>query len=274
MTRVAVSGAAGAMGRLTCAAVVEAEDLELTAVYSPSAAGQKIAGMAVSRDPSVVWAADVVVEFTRPDVVMGNLAKWRELGVSTVVGTSGFDAARVEEVRSLWGDDAARCLIVPNFSIGAVVAMRMAELAAPHFPVAEVIEFHHDTKVDAPSGTALATAQRIGAVSPDQARKVNGVSSPPGALGADVANVRVHSVQAPRADRPPGGAVRRCRRGDAVDPVRHVRRRRLHARRVAGDPPGGVAPSAGDDRPGGPTRDLTRSVSVRTHSAVCPHLLL
>ena len=169
MTRVAVSGAAGAMGRLTCAAVVEAEDLELTAVYSPSAAGQKIAGMAVSRDPSVVWAADVVVEFTRPDVVMGNLAKWSEIGVNTVVGTSGFDAARVEEVRSLWGDDATRCLIVPNFSIGAVVAMRLAELAAPHFPVAEVIEFHHDTKVDAPSGTALATAQRIGAVAPDQA---------------------------------------------------------------------------------------------------------
>jgi 4-hydroxy-tetrahydrodipicolinate reductase len=75
--------------------------------------------------------------------------------------------------------------------------MRLAEIAAPHFPVAEVIELHHDTKVDAPSGTALATAQRIGAAAPDQARKVEGVSSPPGALGADVANVRVHSVRLP-----------------------------------------------------------------------------
>ena len=197
MTRVAVSGAAGAMGRLTCAAVVETDDLELTALFSPSAAGQKIAGVAVSRDPSVVWAADVVVEFTRPDVVMGNLAKWHELGVNTVVGTSGFDAARVDEVGALWGDGPARCLIVPNFSIGAVVAMRLSELAAPHFPVAEVIELHHDTKVDAPSGTALATAQRIGAVAPDQARAVEGVSSPSGALGADVAGVRVHSVRLP-----------------------------------------------------------------------------
>ncbi len=197
MTRVAVSGAAGTMGRLVCAAVAAEHDMELVALYSPSAAGQKIAGVPVNRDPAVVWAAEVVVELTRPDVVMGNLARWHDLGVNAVVGTSGFDATRLDEVRELWGDGPGRCLIVPNFSVGAVVAMRMAELAAPHFPAAEVIEMHHAGKVDAPSGTALATARRIAAASASPPSTATGTSSPPGALGADVEGVRVHSVRLP-----------------------------------------------------------------------------
>nr|MBA2338709.1 4-hydroxy-tetrahydrodipicolinate reductase [Acidimicrobiia bacterium] len=197
MTRVAVSGAAGRMGRLVCAAVADADDLELSACYGPAAANETAAGVSVSADPAVVAAAEVVVEFTRPDVVLGNLAWWHRLGVHAVVGTSGFDADRVEQVRELWGDGPGRCLIVPNFAVGAVLAMRLAEIAAPFFPVAEVVEMHHDAKADAPSGTALATAQRIGAVAPEQRRTVDGVPSALGALGAEVAGVRVHSVRLP-----------------------------------------------------------------------------
>ncbi len=198
MTRVAVSGAAGRMGRLVCAAVADADDLELAACYGPAAAGETVvAGVELSADPAVVGTAEVVVEFTRPDVVLGNLAWWHRLGVHAVVGTSGFDAARVEQVREMWGEGPGRCFIVPNFAVGAVLAMRLAEIAAPFFPAAEVIEMHHDAKADAPSGTALATAQRIGAAAPDQRRTVDGVPSPPRALGAEVAGVRVHSVRLP-----------------------------------------------------------------------------
>lgn len=202
MTRVAVSGAAGRMGRLVCAAVDATDDLELAVRYDvasadESVAGMPLAGMPVTDDLEAVADCDVVVEFTHPDVVLDNLARWHGFGLHAVVGTSGFDADRVEAVGALWGDGPARCLIVPNFSIGAVVAMRLAERAAPFFPVAEVIELHHDAKADAPSGTAIATAQRIGAAAPEQRRRVDGESSPPGALGAEVAGVRVHSIRLP-----------------------------------------------------------------------------
>lgn len=185
------------MGRLVCAAVAATDDLDLTACYGPAAGGETVAGVAVSADPVVVAAAQVVAEFTRPDVVLGNLAWWHRLGVHAVVGTSGFDAARIEQVREMWGEGPGRCLIVPNFAVGAVLAMRLAEIAAPFFPVAEVVEMHHDAKADSPSGTALATAQRIGAAAPDQRRGVYGETSLPGALGAEVAGVRVHSVRLP-----------------------------------------------------------------------------
>lgn len=117
------------------------------------------------------------------------------MGVHAVVGTSGFSAQRIAEVRQLWTGTISNCLIVPNFAIGAVLMMRFAELAAPHFPAAEIIELHHDRKVDAPSGTAIATAGRIAAAQPNQIRAVTSVDSEPGASGAVVDGVRVHSVR-------------------------------------------------------------------------------
>jgi 4-hydroxy-tetrahydrodipicolinate reductase len=108
-----------------------------------------------------VGGADVVVEFTVPAVVLGNLARWRALGVHAVVGTSGFDEARLEPLAGRWGSGPPNCLVVPNFSIGAVLMMRFAEQAAPHFPSAAILERHHVDKVDAPSGTSLATAARM-----------------------------------------------------------------------------------------------------------------
>lgn len=143
MIRVGVSGACGRMGRTVAAAVAEAGDLELSALYNPDHEGEEVAGARVSADPSVLGAVDVVVEFTRPGVVMGNLERWADYGLHAVVGTSGFDADRVEAVRSLYGEGPPNCLIVPNFSIGAVLMMRMAELAAPHFAAAEVMSLIH-----------------------------------------------------------------------------------------------------------------------------------
>ncbi len=196
MTRVAVSGAGGQMGRLVAGAVRAAGDLDLVALYDPGRVGAEVAGLAVSGDREVVAGADVVVEFTNPDVVMGNLAAWQSGGVHAVVGTSGFDAARIAELRAAWGDGPPNCLVAPNFSIGAVVAIRLAELAAPHFDAAEVIELHHDRKADAPSGTALATAERIAAAA-GQERAVHSAELVAGARGADVGGVPVHAVRLP-----------------------------------------------------------------------------
>ncbi|MFQ5554779.1 MAG: 4-hydroxy-tetrahydrodipicolinate reductase [Acidimicrobiia bacterium] len=182
MIRVAVSGAGGRMGRLVADSVATADDLDLAACFDPRCAGEAVAGVAVTADPEEFAAADVVVEFTVPAVVRENLRRWRALGLHAVVGTSG--------------EGPPNCLVAPNFSIGAVVMMRLAELAAPHFAAAEVIELHHDAKADAPSGTALATAERIAAAS-DQVRKADSVESVAGARGGAVSGVPVHAVRLP-----------------------------------------------------------------------------
>ncbi|NKY26568.1 4-hydroxy-tetrahydrodipicolinate reductase [Nocardia gamkensis] len=187
--RVGVLGARGKVGQAICAAVTAAEDLELVA--------------AVDKDDSLeaFTAADtqVVVDFTHPDVVMGNLEFLVAHGIHAVVGTTGFDEARLTQVR---GWLAARpdvgVLIAPNFAIGAVLSMRFAEQAARFFESVEVIELHHPNKADAPSGTAYRTAGLIAA-----ARDKAGLNRSPdattteleGARGADVDGVRVHSVR-------------------------------------------------------------------------------
>jgi len=159
---VAVSGAGGRMGRLIAEMVAAQDDLELVAAFDPVRRGEDVAGVTITADEAAVGACDVVVEFTVPAVVLDNIARWRGLGVHTVVGTSGFDAARLEAATSSWGGGPPNLLIVPNFSIGAVMMMQLAERAAPHFPAVEIIELHHEQKVDAPSGTALATAALVG----------------------------------------------------------------------------------------------------------------
>jgi 4-hydroxy-tetrahydrodipicolinate reductase len=196
MIRVAVSGAAGRMGGLVCSTVAAAADLELLAAYDVSAGGDA-GGVPIASDPDSLAGADVVVEFTRPDVVMGNLAVWRRLGLHAVVGTSGFDDDRLEALRATWGEGPPNCLVVPNFSIGAVMMMRLAEIAAPHFAAAEIIELHHDRKADAPSGTALATAARVAAAAPDQRRTVESAELVPGARGASASGIFVHAVRLP-----------------------------------------------------------------------------
>ena len=196
MTRIGVSGAAGRMGKLVAETIQYATGFELTALYDPNADGAEIAGLRVSATPEVMVDADVVVEFTNPDVVMDNLRRWHTLGRHVVVGTSGFGEERLTELEGFWEQGTANCLVVPNFSIGAVVMMRLAEIAAPHFDAAEIIEMHHDRKADAPSGTATATATRI-ANAAGQKREVVSKELVAGARGADVDGVPVHSVRLP-----------------------------------------------------------------------------
>jgi 4-hydroxy-tetrahydrodipicolinate reductase len=114
-----------------------------------------------------------------------------------VVGTSGFDEGRLAALRRQWGKGPPNCLVVPNFSIGAVLMMRFAEMAAPHFPASEVIELHHDRKADAPSGTALATAGRIRSAGGPQQRALESEELVRGARGANADGVRVHAVRLP-----------------------------------------------------------------------------
>ena len=151
MIRVVVSGAAGRMGQAVCEAVEGAEDLTLAAKADP-ALGVELG--------DVLGEADVVVDFTTPDVALANLRACLAAGVHAVVGTTGFDldAAREAAESAAAG---ANCFVAPNFAIGAVLLMEAAQRIAPHMPECEIVELHHDRKLDAPSGTAKRTAELI-----------------------------------------------------------------------------------------------------------------
>ncbi len=189
--RVAVSGVPGRLASAIAEAIVAADDLDLVAAVNPGRRGETWNDLPYRSLEEV--DAEVVVEAGPTSVVMDNLARWRALGVAVVVGTSGFTAERVEAVESLWGDGRPGCLIVPNFSIGAVLAGRFAELAATHFETVEVIERHGASKPDAPSGTALHTAGRMASAGGRSSSR--GEELAPGALGGDVSGVRVHSLR-------------------------------------------------------------------------------
>jgi 4-hydroxy-tetrahydrodipicolinate reductase len=188
--RVGVLGARGRMGTAVCGAVDGTDDLELVAMIDQGD------GLFSASDAG----AEVVVDFTTPDVVLDNLHWLIEQGINAVVGTSGFTEHRLERVRAwLAHKPEVGVIIVPNFAIGAVLMMEFAERAARLFPSVEIIEQHHPQKLDAPSGTALQTATLIG-----RARAAAGLGEAPdatkneldGARGAVVEGVRVHSVRA------------------------------------------------------------------------------
>lgn len=184
---VGVLGARGRMGAEVCRAVGEAADMELVAAVDTG-------------DPfDPLGQAEVVVDFTHPDAVMDNLRWCVERGLHAVVGTTGFDEERIETLRGWLGDaPGVGVLVAPNFSVGAVLMMRFAQQAAGFFDSAEIVELHHPKKADAPSGTARRTAGLI-----DRARRDAGAGRSPdattsqlvGARGADVDDVRVHSVR-------------------------------------------------------------------------------
>ncbi|UQX86767.1 4-hydroxy-tetrahydrodipicolinate reductase [Jatrophihabitans telluris] len=187
---VAVLGARGRMGQEVCRTVEAAQDLTLVAAVD---IGDELSSVA---DAGPL----VVIDFTHPDVVMDNLRFVIEHGIHAVVGTTGFTAQRLDVVRGwLAAAPDVGVIVAPNFGIGAILSMRFAELAAPHFESVEIVELHHPDKADAPSGTAAATAHRIAA-----ARAA--ADSPPipdatttelaGARGADIDGIRVHAVRA------------------------------------------------------------------------------
>jgi 4-hydroxy-tetrahydrodipicolinate reductase len=194
MIDVAISGAGGKLASPITEAVIASDDLALSALYNPNRAGTEMHGITVTGVGGEV-SADVMVETAHPDVVLDNLAAWRAQGLATVVGTSGFTPERLDSLRQLWGTDGPPALVVPNFSIGAVLMMRFAAEAAPHFEAVEIIERHHSTKPDAPSGTALATAMGVAAAG---GRSASGSKElVEGSRGGAVEGIRVHALRLP-----------------------------------------------------------------------------
>lgn len=184
--KVAVVGAQGRMGSEACAAVTSADGLELVAAVDVDD----------SFDAVIQSGAEVLVDFTTPNAVMPTLESAIAQGVHCVVGTTGFDEARLATVRGwLEQSPGTGVLIAANFGIGAVLMMRFAELAAPYFESVEVVELHHPDKVDAPSGTAAVTAARIAAAREGMVAPDATTHELPGARGARVADVPVHSVR-------------------------------------------------------------------------------
>lgn len=163
MIAVGVSGAAGRMGATVCQAVEGADDMRLTGRADP----QLNATLA-----DLLADADVVVDFSTPDTALANARACLEAGVHCVMGTTGADFAE------LHGVGAANLFVAPNFAIGAVLMMEAAKLAAPHMPECEIVELHHDAKVDAPSGTAARTAELIAAAGGNVHHPIHSVRLP------------------------------------------------------------------------------------------------
>ena len=187
--KVGVLGARGKVGSEVCRAVDEAADLELVATID---ADDRIEDLLAA-------GAGAVVDFTHPDVVMDNLEFCIAHGIHAVVGTTGFDEGRLATLRG-WLEDSpgTGVLIAPNFSIGAILMMRFAAVAAPFYESVEIVELHHPDKADAPSGTARRTAELVAA-----ARREAGCPPPPdatstsleGARGAEVDGIHVHGLR-------------------------------------------------------------------------------
>jgi 4-hydroxy-tetrahydrodipicolinate reductase len=190
--RVAVAGAAGRMGLAVCAAVEDADDMQLTGRADP---------LLGTRLVEVLPDADVVVDFTHPETALENALACVRAGVHAVVGTTGFDLGELERAcaaeREGAGSTPANVLVAPNFAIGAVLMMRFAAEAARHMAKAEIIELHHDRKLDAPSGTAALTARLMAAASGVGSGPGGSGSAQPGSGPAHPDGIPIHSVRLP-----------------------------------------------------------------------------
>jgi 4-hydroxy-tetrahydrodipicolinate reductase len=223
--RVGVLGATGRMGQATCRALLAADDLELVAAVArssgvghelrelvPEAPADLLVGESLS--DLVAAEAEVVVDFSRPEATMAAVEGLLRDGIHLVSGTTGLPAAALDQLGALAGKaDHGNAVWAPNFALGAVLAMHFATIAARWYPAAEVIELHHQGKADAPSGTAIRTANAIAAARPEGSGEpqggapVNregeaggqpaGKESVAGVRGGEVGGVRVHSVRLP-----------------------------------------------------------------------------
>jgi len=194
--RVGVLGAGGRMGATVCDAVAADDELDLVAAVDPFTVGRTVQGIEITDDLERMLAdgVDVVVDFTTAEAARRNLPLLAAAGVHAVVGTTGFDAADLDRFEADFRTSGV--LVAANFAIGAVLMMRFAELAAPFFETVEVIELHHDQKLDAPSGTAMTTVERIAAASDRWGEDPTRSELLPGARGGvGPAGVHVHSVR-------------------------------------------------------------------------------
>lgn len=208
MIKVLVNGAGGRMGQAVVAAVLDDEETELVAAVDihggidvGELVGKGVCGVIMEtslEDAIYVHKPDVMIDFTRPDVVFDNVCTALEKNVSPVVGTTGLSDEEKEKIAQLAEKTGTPAFIAPNFAIGAVLMMLMSRMAAQYLPHAEIIELHHDKKLDAPSGTAVQTAAMISEVRakmrqghPDEKEKIIG------ARGAEYDGMRIHSVRLP-----------------------------------------------------------------------------
>ena len=198
-----VLGATGRMGATVCAAVHDDPSLELVAAVDPAAGSSDLRGaigldcdvpLDSSVDAMATRGAEVVVDFTTHDASMANLPLLAGAGIHAVVGTTGFSEDDLDLLRSAFTNSNA--LVAANFAIGAVLMMRFAEIASPWFDSAEVIELHHENKIDSPSGTAMTTVERMASASTDWTPDPTQSETIQGARGSEgPAGIRVHSVR-------------------------------------------------------------------------------
>ncbi|MDI6799274.1 MAG: 4-hydroxy-tetrahydrodipicolinate reductase [Actinomycetota bacterium] len=208
MIRVVVCGASGKMGRTVCKAVHSDPELSLVGAVDKDyeASGiQDLSEMGENKvylDSSLSAAIkelkpDVVVDFTNPDVVMNNIKIAVELEVDMVIGTTGFTSDKLGEVERIIDGQDVGIFIAPNFAIGAVLMMKFAEKAAKYFNDAEIIELHHNEKYDAPSGTAMKTAEMLSSIKTFEDLGPNEKEILPGSRGGNYKNIRIHSIRLP-----------------------------------------------------------------------------
>jgi 4-hydroxy-tetrahydrodipicolinate reductase len=207
--RVAVSGALGKMGRAVVLAVAEASDMELVLALDRSHAGEKLTELVGPGVPDLVIddklgaaldrvESDVLVDFTHPGAAAGHAMSALKRRVAPVVGTTGLSDAELREIAAACKEFGTPAMVVPNFAVGAVLMMRFSGIAAKWMPHVEIVEMHHDGKAEAPSGTAMLTAEIIaGARGKVDPTKPTAIVKVEGARGGEHLGVRVHSVRLP-----------------------------------------------------------------------------
>lgn len=210
MIKVSVIGALGKMGQEVCRTVIDDNELELVgAVDIGCAEGEMDIGQLVGRGRIGVNVSsdiqntidatntDVAVDFTHPSVVVDNIEKIISCGVNGVIGTTGIDDERIETISKLLHNSKSKIFIAPNFAIGAVLMMKLSQIASKYLDNVEIIELHHEGKVDAPSGTAIATAKKIVEASGGVLRAASSKELLAGARGGEIDGIKIHSVRLP-----------------------------------------------------------------------------
>ena len=204
--KVLVSGASGRMGREVCKAVLKDSELQLVGAVDKMNIGKDIGALA-GFEPINITVQDelsaginsckpqVVVDFTAPATVMDNIRKTLAAGVHMVVGTTGLTPENLQEIGSLCSQYKVNALVAPNFAVGALLMMQFAAKAAKYFPHVEIIELHHDQKLDAPSGTSIKTAEMILAGRDKQASVTIGEEKIKGVRGGEMNGIHLHSVR-------------------------------------------------------------------------------
>lgn len=203
---VAVSGAYGRMGREVCRAVLEEESLELTGAFDLHGTGKSMGEVLGRPDLDIVIkkltkeslkeiSPAVLVDFTTPMAVMHNIEIALQCGVRPVVGTTGITNIDLSHINQWVEQSELSAVVAPNFALGAVLMMKFASIAARYFPQVEIIELHHDKKIDAPSGTALKTAEMIAAARSTEPPDKDELLKLPGARGALQDKIHIHSIR-------------------------------------------------------------------------------